>query len=84
MQCNFKYNLEEIIRLRAEGERILEEEQAKYKHSKKVKEMKVRIKLKWNRNKYNYKQIDIQKFLGANLVVMSTKNLGTAVAEFER
>ena len=75
---------EEIKRLRAEGERLLEEEQAKYRVAKRAHEDVARIKLSWDFSLRQYSQKELQSLLGTSAVVLSTKKKGRAIAEFER
>ena len=79
-----KIFLDEIKRLAAEGERILEEEQAKYKMAKKQQTEQVRVKLQWDPKIRQYSQKELQNMLGTIAVVISTKKPGRAAAEFER
>ena len=76
--------LEEIKRLRAEGERLLEEEQAKYKLAKKQQREVAQVKLYWKNEIKAYSLSELRNVFGTDSIVMSSKKKGVAVAEFER
>jgi len=74
---------EQILRLRAEGVNLLEEEQAKWRLNKKERSECCRLKLKWDHTKKTYASSQLRDALGATAVVLSNKRKGCAVAEFE-
>ena len=70
--------------MRAEGEKLIEEEQAKYRISKKGLDELARIKLSWDPTQKMYSAKELKNVLGANAVVLSSRRQGRAVAEFEK
>ena len=75
--------LEEIKRLRAEGDRLLEEEQSKFRIAKKSQDEYARIKLSWDASAKTYSAKELKNVLGASAVVLSSKKEGRAIAEFD-
>ena len=77
--------LEQIKRLRAEGQNLLERAQAQYRLSKrrvgKVDDI-ARLRVSWNNEKYQFPAEEIKKHLGACGCVLSTKKKGVAAVEF--
>ena len=77
--------LEQIKRLRAEGQNLLEKAQAQYRLNKRKggkKEDVARLRVSWDHQKFNFSAAKLQKHLGACGCVLSTKKKGVAAVEF--
>jgi len=77
--------LEQIKRLRAEGQNLLEKAQAQYRLNKRKggkTEDLARLRISWDHEKFQFTASDLQKHLGACGCVLSTKKKGVAAVEF--
>jgi len=76
---------EQIKRLRAEGQNLLEKAQAQYRVNKRKAgktEDLARLRVSWDHEKFQFSASELKKHLGACGCVLSTKKNGVAAVEF--